>query len=144
MALIEYNPQYIQDEKSKAMINNRLEIKVYKDKITISFGLANYLRLTPGSKLSFFMDADNPIDWYLLPSTGGFLLRKSTSGHGLEISNRFTAKKFHAQFGDEKLLFEVAKAPVEIDGIKCYAIFTTKQAEAKRIRDLTTPKIKTA
>lgn len=144
MPLIKYTPQHLKEEKAKALINTRLELKVYKDKICISHGLANHLGLKEGDGICVSVDTDNPTDWYLYPHHEGFPLKRTTIGYGLEHSNRSLTKKFHDQFGDGILTFPVAKVPVEIDSIHCHAILTAKQAEAKRIQDLTKPKAATA
>jgi hypothetical protein len=140
MPLIEYTPEYFKAERAKALLNTRLELKVYKDKICISHGLANHLGLKEGDGICIAVDPQNPTDWYLFPHPEGFPLKCPNIGKGLEHSNRSLTKKFHDQFGDAILTFPVAKVPVEIDGIHCHAILTAKQAEAKRIQNLTTPK----
>lgn len=145
MALIEYTPQYFKDQKAKALLKRELEIRVYKTgKVSLSYGLAQHLGLKAGDTVTIAQDDQNPMDWYIYPDPAGFALVQWSTGQGYEIRSMPLVKLFQDCFPDTDLTFPVAKVPVEVDGIHGHAILTAKQAEAKRIHDLTTPKAKTA
>lgn len=144
MRLVHLDQNYVKQHALEAKANLDREIKVYpaSSRLSLSYGLVKLLQLNETSRVCLSYDFDNPTEWYIYVHDLGLPIKPSKKGLSYWLSSKAIVDVFQEYFAGD-LTFPVAKQASTIQGITCYAIFTTKQAEAKRIQKLTTPKADT-
>lgn len=104
---------------------------------TISKDAAKLMRLDAGDMICFNEDEDNPGDWYVCISTGGFELREyGKGGGGLLFNSSGMVNKLLDSLGvDEvRVRFNIGKEPVKVDGddVEYWPVITKMPIVVKR------------
>lgn len=103
-------------------------------KITLSEEVVRLLEVAPGSGILVGQDRSRPKDFYLVASDEGYRLREQKDKSGvLYFSHaRLSSMLLETLQLEAPVRFTVAHQPEELEGIKAFAILTSKPLQKKR------------
>lgn len=103
-------------------------ISLYMKNGTLNFSseLARCGIFKPNQLIAFFQDETRPKDWYMAECETGFALKAKKDGTFTLTSSKFTHAIVESiGFNGKSCSFLVATEPIDLDGVKYYAILTS-------------------